>query len=88
MEITGYNNGKFDLGIVVGSAKINFYDLKHMDEMDFEGSFSESEIEDPNYCSLEGLIKINNVTILDDMDPVDDFDEERFRKKIFKVRKK
>ena len=60
MEITGYNNGKFDLEIIAGTGRVNFYDLKHMSDADFECSFSESEIEDPTYCSLEGLIKINN----------------------------
>ena len=71
MEITGYNDGKFDLEIVVGTSRVNFYDLKQMDDIDNEGSFSESEIDDPTYCSLEGLIKINGITILDDVNPVD-----------------
>ena len=42
-----------------------------MDDIDNDDSFSETEIDDPNYCSLEGFIKINNETILDDMNPMD-----------------
>ena len=59
-----------------------------MDDIDFEGSFSESEIEDPNYCSLEGLIKVNNMTILDDVSPLAWFDPAKFHKKITKVTNK